>query len=281
LIGVGRSPAAQQDGPSRISTFVPAFNVSLPAYDYRSYDPAAIGSSVDKQYDLPLMSPDENALAFFVSDQRNRTISLWLDNYGKAPQLIVTWSAPADSKIALTPVAAWTSPKTFLFAEPADWKNGLPTKVQLHELTVEQDGSAKIGTATTLNTHGTERGIALEELAVSQMSGRVAYRLRHFARSSSTEGLTDTVEIASAYRIADANEVTREGSASGISWSPDGQILASISPHELEFISGSGRVLEQFSGLTNPSDPRWVTPNEVWYGDTNDQGASVMTVQLH
>jgi hypothetical protein len=280
LIGVGPSPSGQPDGPSRISTFIPAFNVSLPAFDFRSYDPAAIGSSTEKQYASPLISPDENALAFFVTDSRDHSTSLWLVSYAAPPKLIQTWSTPADSKIVVTPIAGWVSASTLIFAEPANWQDGLPGTIELNRLTVEPDGNAKIDTATTLSTHGTERGITLEELAVSTGSGRVAYRLRHFAKASATDGVTDTVEIATRDKIADALEVTREGSASGLSWSPDGQILAAASPGELDLFSGSGRQLAQLAGLTNVANPRWISETEIWFSETNDQGDRVMSVQL-
>ncbi|HVB65967.1 MAG TPA: WD40 repeat domain-containing protein, partial [Nitrolancea sp.] len=280
LIGVGNSSGTQQGGPSRISTFVPAFSVSLPTYDFRSYDPAAIGSSSEKQYALPLISPDENALAFFVTDTRDRSTSLWLVSYARQPELITSWSAPPDGRIALAPLGGWANANSFIFAEPAKWQNGLPDEVQLNRLTVERDGNARIDTVTKLQTHGTEHGVALEELAVSMQSGRVAYRLRHFARASLTDGVTDTVEIASGNKIADALEVTRRGAAIGLTWSPDGEILAAASPDELDLFSGSGTLLGSLVGLQNAANPRWINQNQIWFDERTNQGDRVMSVHL-
>ena len=65
-----------------------------------------------------------------------------------------------------------------------------------------------------------------------------------------------------------------------LDWSPDGEILAAVSPHEIVFFLGSGTLLQKLTGLASPADPLWVNAHEVWYEDANDQGKRVMSVQL-
>ncbi|HEX3723818.1 MAG TPA: hypothetical protein VHV31_13565 [Nitrolancea sp.] len=281
LIGVGDAPGNQTSGANQINTFAPAFNVSLPPYDFRAYDPAGIGTSRTSQYATPLISPNENELVFFVVNGNDHSITLWLAGFGITPKVVTHWVLPDNNQLPGGPIAAWIDNDRLLFAEPSDWHGGLPRQIELNTLTVSHDGVTNIDTVATLRTHGTEQGIALEELAVNQASGRIAYRLRHFAKASVTSGVIDTIEITSADKIADAIEVSRDAPASGIGWSPDGETLAAVVPHEIDFVSGTGTIVSRLTGLSQPSDPRWIKPTEVWFGDNNGDGERIMTVQLH
>ncbi|HEX7102899.1 MAG TPA: hypothetical protein VF201_09675, partial [Nitrolancea sp.] len=280
LIGVGTSDSGQTTAPSRLVTYAPAFDTFMPSFDYRPYDPAKLGSSLVKQYATPLMSPDENTLAFFVLDARDHSVALWLATYDGVPKPVAHWALPNDNKLSYVPIAGWIDNQTLLFAEPGDWHGGLPGEAQLNRLTVQTDGSAAIDTAATLKPHGTERGIAIDELAINQASGHIAYRLRHFTKNSTNDGIVDTISIASVEKLSDALEISRGGSSSGLSWSPDGRLLAATTPDAIEFYSASGDALLGVSNLDFPNEPRWVDQNTVWFNESNDQGSKIMSVQL-
>jgi hypothetical protein len=280
IIGVGTTNPGQATAPSRLATYAPAFTVSPPGYDYRLYDPAQIGSSFDKEYDTPLMSPNENALAFFVIDTRDHSVTLWLANYDVPARPVTHWVLPNDNKLSHVPIAGWIDNQTLLFAEPGDWHSGLPGSIKLQTLTVQSDGSAKIDAADTLHPHGTERGIAIDELAINQASGHIAYRLRHFTKNSTNDGIIDTISIMSTDKLSDTLEISRGGSSSGLSWSPDGRILAATTSDAIEFYSASGNALFGVSGLDFPNEPRWIDQNTVWFNESNDQGSKIMAMQL-
>jgi hypothetical protein len=280
IIGVGTAKPGQATAPSRLATYAPAFTVSPPGYDYRLYDPAQIGSSLTKQYASPLMSPNENALTFFVVDTRDHSVTLWLASYDAPAKPVAHWALPDDNKLSYVPIAGWIDNQTLLFAEPGDWHSGLPGSVKLQTLTVHSDGSTTIESAVTLKPHGTERGIAIDELAINQASGRIAYRLRHFTRNSTNDGIVDTISIASTDKLSDALEISRGGSSSGLSWSPDGRLLAATTSDAIEFYSASGNALFGASGLDFPNEPRWIDQNTVWFNESNDQGSKIMTVDV-
>ncbi len=195
LIGVGRIGTGQQQNLSRLMTFAPQFDRSVPYFDFRSYDPAGIGESTTKHYAAPSFSSDEGALTFFVVDSRSGTVDLWLAEYGSVPRSVHSWTVPPGSKLDIAPVAAWIDNRTLLFAEPGDWKDGLPRQTELQRLSLNDDGTKSVSTLTTLHTHGNERGVELRELAIGQRSSAIAYRLRHFTRSSTDSGYFDSVAI--------------------------------------------------------------------------------------
>jgi hypothetical protein len=280
VIGVVTAEAGRPNSPSRIATYASTFSVSLPSYDYRTYDPAQIGSSLSKQYASPLMSPSENTLAFFVIDSREASVNLWLADYTTLPRPVAHWSLPNDSKLPYVPIAGWLDDHTLLFAEPSDWNNGFPGIVKLQRLSLQADGSVEISTTTTLKRHGTERGIALTELALNRASGHIAYRLRHFTKNSTNDGIVDTISIASTEKLSDTLEISRGGSSSGLSWSPDGRLLAATTPDDLEFFSASGEAVLGISDLDFPNEPRWIDQNTVWFNVSNDQGTRIMTVDV-
>jgi hypothetical protein len=280
VIGVGTTDAGRTDAPSRLATYAPTFTVGPPVYDYQLYDPAEIGASHNRQYEAPQMSPSENALAFFTFETRNRSVTLWLATYEVPAKPIEHWFLPNDNKLSYEPIAGWTDNQTLLFAVPDDWRNGLPGEVKLNRLVVQPDGSAHIETATTLKRHGTERGIAIDELAINQASEHIAYRLRHFTKNSTNDGIVDTLAIASTNNLSDALEISRGGSSSGLSWSPDGRLLAATTPDALEFYSGSGEALFGISDLDFPNEPRWIDENTVWFNESNDHGTRIMSVDL-
>ena len=280
VIGTSTAQFGKPDAPSRLAMFASTFQTSMPSYDYQTYDPAQIGASLVKQYATPLMSPNENALAFFITDLHDQSVSLWLVDYDAPAKPVAHWALPGNNKLSYVPIAGWINNQTLLFAEPGDWHDGLPGEVKLNRLTVQTDGSTTINSAATLRRHGTERGIAIDELAVNQTSDHIAYRLRHFTKNATNDGIIDTIAIASADKLSDALEISRGGSSSGLSWSPDGRLLAATTPDDLEFYSPSGEAVLGVPNLDFPNEPRWIDQNTVWFNESNDQGSRIMRVDL-
>ncbi len=281
LVGVGTASGGPPGALNRLVSFATTFGSVMPNYDFRAYDPAGIGSATAERYAEPLFSPDENALAFFVIDDRGGSVALWLADYGGQARMVYQWSVPGNSRIDVSPVAAWIDSSTLIFAEPGDWHDGLPRQVRLRRLTLDGDGAPQVATLTTLHTHGNEHGVDLRELAINLASGHIAYRLRHFTQASPTSGIFDSVDVVAFNHVDSPIELSRQGSGSGLSWSPDGHVLAATFPGELRFFSGSGDLLGTVSGLADPSSPRWVSPTEVWFQTTQDGTEQIMSVPMH
>jgi hypothetical protein len=283
LIGVGQTSGGSNGSFdfSRLMTFAPSFNGTVPTYDFRAYDPAGIGSNRNRRYAAPLFSPNENNLAFFVIDDQQGSITLWEANASSQAQAVHTWRVPVDRKIDQATVAAWLDNHTLLFAEQDDWHDGLPRQIRLEQMTINRDGTVAIGNLATLHTHGSEHGINLRELAVDQNSGHIGYRLRHFTSTSASKGSFDSVDIVTMAHIDSPIELSRQGSGSGLSWSPDGSVLAATFPGELRFYSGTGELLGTRGGLIDPTSPRWVSSSEVWFNAEEDRADQILSVTLH
>ncbi len=280
LIAVGTLEADQPNGFSRLMTFAPTFGTTIPQYDYRAYDPANIGTSSTITYADPAFTPDENTLAFFTVDDQG-TVALWLVSFDDSAKLVYQWAVPTDSKVDAEPISAWVDNQTLIFAEPSDWHGGLPGKTLLQRLTIQPDGTAQIETLTTLDTHGNERGVNLEEFALSSTSGRIAYRLRHFTQSSTTNGAFDSVDIITLDHPGSPIEVSRQGTGSGLNWSPDGNVLAAPVSGQIRFYSSVGDLLGTVTGFDDQSSPVWVNSSEVWFNASVDGRQRVMSVQVH
>ncbi len=280
LIGAGRVGTSQSSNLSRLMTFAPQFDRSVPYFDFRSYDPAGIGDSTSAHYAAPRFSTDEGALAFFVVDARSGIVELWLAEYGQESRSVQRWTVPVDSKLDVAPVATWIDSRTLLFAEPGDWQSGLPRQIQLQQMTLNDDGTSSVSTLTTLHTHGNEHGVDLRELAISQHSGAIAYRLRHFTQSSATNGIFDGVAIVTLAHPDSPIELSRQGSADGIDWSPDGQVLAAAFPGQIRFYSIKGELLGAVDGQTDAAAPHWVSSSEVWFTAMHDGVDKVMSVTV-
>ncbi len=280
LIGVGNLDAGQSDGISRLMTFAPAFGGSVPEYDYRAYDPAGFGTSTALTYANPTFSPNENTLAFFTIDKQG-AVSLWLVSYDLPAKLVYRWTVPTDSKVDANPIATWVDNSALVVAEPADWHDGLPGRFLLHRLTIDSQGTPLLETLTTLEPRGNERGVNLEELTLSSRSGRIAYRLRHFTQSSATDGAFDSVDIITLDHPGDPIEVSRQGIGNGLSWSPDGTVLATPVSGQIRFYSSIGDLLGTVTGLENQSSPVWVSSSEVWFDADVDGRTRVMSVEVY
>ena len=151
----------------------------------------------------------------------------------------------------------------------------------MQRLTIDSDGAPHIDTLTTLNTHGNERGVNIEELAYSARSGRIAFRLRRFTQPSAIDGAFDSVNIITLDHPGSPIEVSRQGSGAGLDWSPDGNVLATTVSGEIRFYSTTGNLLGGVTGVDEPSSPVWVSPSEVWFNTNVDGRSRVMSVQVH
>ncbi len=280
LIGTGKLSADQSGDMSRLMTFAPNFKGTVPAYDFRAFDPANVGSATDVHYASPIFSPNGGALAFFVINAHAGTTTLWLASYRAAATSVYQWSVPSGSRAGAQPIAAWVNDETLIFAEPGNWRDGLPQNVTLHRLMLDASGDARIGTLATLHTHGSEHGIELRDLSVSQVSGRIAYRLRHFTQASATTGVLDGVDLITLAHPADPIELSRQGTGDGLAWSPDGSVLAATFPGELRFYSSLGALLGTVTGQPDPSYPLWLSPSEVWFQTSTDGTGQLTSVTV-
>ncbi len=281
LIGAGTTTRGTAVEFSRLVTYAPSFGGSVPIYDFRAYDPANVGSDTARHYAEPLISPMQTSLAFFVTDDRDRSISLWIAGYDNPAKSVYRWVIPGDSGADVAPKAAWIDDSTLIFTEPADWNGGLPRQVQLRRMKIDSGGQVHVATLATLHTHGNERGINLSELAVSQVSGRIAYRLQHFTQATAANGSFDSVAIVTVAHMDDPIELSRQGTGVGLSWSPGGGILAASFPGELRFFSATGELIAKVGGLIDPSSPQWVSQSMIWFEATNDRTTQILSVTIY
>ena len=245
--------------------------------DGDQFDPAGIAGDRDRSYGLPLMAPDGDEVAFFVRDTRNQLMSLWLAGWETPPEVVMTWPLPDDAIAGDTPVASWIDPSTLIVGMPSNWHDGLPRRVALMRVTLNSDGADKPVQLWSAKIQGSDRGIALENLAASPDEHYLAWRLRHFGELNATRGSFDSIDVAPARDISRTVEVVRGASGDGLSWNADSYWLAAAIQGRVDLFSPDGTAVKPVSPSASKADePCWVTPQQLWYTASTPGGARRM-----
>jgi hypothetical protein len=259
--GIGVQHHAGDSGQiSRIAVFG---NIGFAGNSVTDYDPAELGDSTTAAYRYPLLAPDGLHYSFFVRDRQ--VVTLWVGGYQGAPHTVAGWQIPGGAKIDPPLIVRWVNNTTLIFAEPGDWRNGLPQQVTLQRVTLA-NGNATDDTLIGWRTHGTERGIVLRELRLPADQSQVAVRLRHITGRDPNRGAFDSLAALDTRDLHQSVELARGTPGDGLSWSPDSRQLVTVIQSKLTVFTIRGGGIEQVdTGDFAPSYPLWVLPNEIWY----------------
>lgn len=283
MVGVVPGDArGQSTQSSRIAFYAARLEQGLPTYDFRRFDPAELGDATDRRYARPLVAPGGGSTAFFVIDDQRGTTTLWLAGWDAPPHEVASWASPVSRAGPQAPLATWVDANTLVYAEPAGWRDGFAQRVTLRRIAVENGRESEATDLLTLQTQGSERGIALRELAVSPGGSALAYRLRHYAHPDPDTGAFDTLSLIQADDASAPLEVERGGTGSGLAWSPDGTWLAASVRGRIALISSDGRTQQSAtpSGVA-ASYPVWAGPDELWFAaDPGGADPRIMRVLL-
>lgn len=258
------------DNVNRLVGFSAANTDVVTAIDFQRFDPVGLGESGGERYARPLLSPSGGALSFFVEDGNRNEVGLWVARWGSQPQLIASWSIPADAIPSIPLQAAWTSDDTLLFSRPDGWEGGMPQRATLLRV-VLGNGSTKVEPLVQLDGRGSDRGVVMRELAMSPDRTQLAYRARHYRSYEPDRNLQDTVAIVELDDLTAPIELTGSGVGIGISWSDDSRWLAIGNSGHIIVAASTGRTVRDVTpDLTNAAHPVWVG-NEVWFSVANQQ----------
>lgn len=286
LVGVAPRAPGKLQSPSRLVFYAPRPSYLLDTatirrLDRQRFDPAGIGSDTSRRYALPLMSPDGQYTSFFVVDQRSGRVGLWLAGWNHPASEVAAWSVPHGALLDPAPVALWADARTLIFAHPAAWSDGLPQQSVIEELAIGQNGSPTFTRLMTQQAHGEDRGITLSELSLSPNGERLAWRLRHYTKRSSTTGLYDTLDVAPGKDLSQTLELARGNPGDGLAWRRDGRWLAAGLAGRVALLSPDGRTVSYLTpGGATARDPIWASDTEIWFTLQDQSGARVMRVTI-
>jgi len=279
LLGVTSATPGAPDGPSRLALYpAPPLLAQTPGFeavDYQRFDPAGIGDDQTRRYARPLAAPDGRSVAFFVVDEADGSVALWLAGWDLPPREVARWPDATEADTRVPPVAAWTDAGTLVYAVPEAWREGLPQRVTLNRVTLPDAESTPL---LTLRAHGADRGVAVTDLAAAPGGAWLAYRVRHFGAGRAA---TDSLHLAPTHDVTQALEAVRSEAAEGMAWSQDGRWLAAALDDRMLLLTADGRTVVPLTGLaTAASYPLWVAGDEVWFTLDDGRGPRIMRVRL-
>ncbi|MCO5177289.1 MAG: WD40 repeat domain-containing protein [Thermomicrobiales bacterium] len=234
------------------------------AIDFQHFDPVGLVENGDEHYARPLLSPSGGAMSFFLQDNNRHEVGLWVARWGSQPQLVASWSIPADAIPSIPLQAAWISDDTLLYSRPDDWADGMPQQATLLRV-VLGNGGTKVEPLVQLDGRGSDRGVVMRELTVSPDATQLAYRARHYRSNEPDRDLRDTVAIVELNDLTSPIELTGSGLGAGISWSDDSRWVAIGNNSHIIVAASNGRsVRDVTADLAGAAHPVWVG-NEVWF----------------
>ncbi len=242
----------------------------ITALDFQRFDPIGMVDSVNARYARPLLSPSGAAMSFFVENDVNHEVGLWVARWGSQPQRVASWAIPTDAIPSIPAEAVWVSDDTLLFARPDDWDSGMPRRATLLRV-VLGDGAAKVEPLVQLDGRGSDRGVVLRDLTMSPDGTQLAYRARHYRAYEPDRNLRDTVAVVELTDLTSSIELTGSGVGIGISWSDDSRWLAIGNSSHIIVAASNGRIVRDVTpDIAGAAHPVWVG-NEVWFSVANQQ----------
>lgn len=278
---IGVAPDPNRSGGSRIILNAADISSSAAYLDYRVFDPAGLGQSLDRRYARPLVSPSGTAVSFFVVDRRAGVVSLWLDDVAGPATVVSTWQLPEDRAIDPPIVAIWTRSDTLLFAQPGDWSDGMPRTAILSRVVVSSSGEPLVDELVRLDPVHGARGVTLVELSLSPDATELAYRLRHYAEASKDSPADDTIHVAGVDDLGRAIELQRGGVGDGLAWVADGDGVIAGIRGRIALYAPDGRDLEYLSPRSARASNPLLVGGRIWFEAVEDRGERVWQVQLN
>lgn len=277
VVGV-TGPRPDEETPSRLMVFAAeSFSGNSAQFDLRQFDPFDVGDRHHVRYEQPLVSPDGRYTSFFVVNDETRETALWLAGTEREARRVAFWTQPENALLDVPVVSAWVAPDTLLFTEPIDWSGGLPQAVRFNRLTVE--GTTKVEALTDIVGRGDDRGLVLEEMALSPDGEELAFRLRHYGDRTVDRGRNDTLHIASTSDISQESELARGRLGYGLTWIDDGKWLAAGLGGRIAVLSAGGLSMEYVTGEgADARYPLHIGAGEVWFAYDDGNGGRIMRV---
>lgn len=133
----------------------------------------------------------------------------------------------------------------------------------------------------TLDGSGADRGVAVNEMALSPDGTEVAYRLRHYQEHTADWGRHDTLDIAPTSDLSRALEIARGTPGDGLAWSPASHWLTFGLESRVALASADGRSFAWISPDPPAARyPLWVGANEIWFAMEVGDGWQVWRVTV-
>jgi hypothetical protein len=248
-------------------------------YDYRRFDPAALGTSTSRTYARPLLSPDGAHLAFFVRDSVAQRVELWLAGWDAPARVARSWEVPLGRKVVLPLVAFWADSATLVFVEPSGWERGYPTLAVVQRLSVHSGSGATVVPVTTLRGRGSDLGIVVTAMALSPDGAMLAWRTAHYPVRG-PRGMYEVVQLAPARDISQEIELGRGPSGQGLAWEPERAWLAFTLGSSVYLASADARMVEVVSDVARPDLPPVWLAGDLWCARDGPPGSRIMRVAL-
>lgn len=278
IIGIA-SADNDPNGPSRIVIITGAPTNTQDDLQEWILDPLQIGPDVNRRYAEPFVSPDGAKTGFFLIDEQNARVELWLARWRNELIRLHTWTLPGRTRLDPPLAAFWVSNQTIVFVEPADWRDGQPRRSDLKQISLSDKDSAQVENLARFRTYGNESGLAIVELESSSDGLTIAVRLRHFGPSGSDD-IVDSVHLISALDMSQGLEVFRGTPGYGVNWSPGGTWLVAGLDDRLGLVSMDGRQIDYFTG--KPGDemrfPIWVSEHEIWFDQVDGDSHTIISI---
>lgn len=252
------------DAANRLVGFAADTRDIIVSVDFQRFDPARLGQDVRSHYERPLVSPDGTTMSFFVVDETRNEIALWLAGWGREPQRVTSWTVPADAIPPRPLAAAWIDDRTLLFARADRWDRGMPRQSTLVRVVVDGD-DVEVDDLASIEGRGGDRGVVMEEMAISPDRTQLAYRLRHYRSFAADRERRDIVRVVALSDVTSPIEIASGGTGAGISWAPDGQWLVTSTSGRILVAASDGRTIRDVAeDVPAAAHPVWVG-NEVWF----------------
>lgn len=246
-----------------------------------AFDPALLGGEQTRRYAAPLLAPDGNHLAFFILNPETKIAELWLAGWEREAAPLARWKLADDSLLDLEVVASWVDRATLVFAQPSNWRDGLPRSIELMRVVITDPANPRVERVTTMRARGAERGIAMREIVVSPDGAEVAWRIRHFHQHATDRGRVDSIEVAGVHDVNQRIEITRAHPGNGLGWSPDGRWLVAGLDRRVALLARDGLTTAYVTPEDMPADtPVWVGQDEIWFNLGGDDGYRVWRVRI-
>jgi hypothetical protein len=245
-------------------------------------DPAGLRDAANQEYALPMPTSDGTRASFYVVYTDRTPVDLWVGSSNGSVERVYTYQASPRGRRVAPLTGQWIGSDTFLFTEPVEWRDGLPVRSALMQLRILETGEFDIDLLFDVEARGRDFGVSIIEFDVNATGTNLAYRVRHFTNRHDHGEVYDTIHIASASDLRQALEVQRGERGEGLTWSPDGEVLAMEIDERLGVYHMSTHTFDFISQRTHRARyPVWIADDELWFSRGSGRNAEVYRVWVN